>query len=291
LIMMTMRSTLQTGKNLLKNAAILSYNLDAELLMMHAMEARGREAIFLQATEEISPELYENFMALIMRRSCHEPISYITGKKEFWSLTFDVTKDVLIPRPDSELIIEEAMKHLDPALPIDILDLGTGSGCLIISLLHEYRTARGVGCDISEAALSVAKQNAQLIEPSTRLELRISDWFSAIEPEEKFHLIVSNPPYITVQEMEGLQLDVRNFEPHLALTDGADGMRHYRAIIERLTQHLHENGVVLFECGRFKHNEVAAMLQTALPHHTITIIENMVVKAVPPQDERLGETV
>lgn len=180
---------------------------------------------------------------LVARRACHEPFSHISGRRAFWNHDFFVSADVLDPRPDTETLVEAAL-----SLPFDrVLDLGTGSGCIICSLLAERRSTTGVGADISPKALAVAARNAEITETSSRLTLLESDWFSAIEG--RFDLITSNPPYITEAAYAELDPTVQKFEPRIALTPGGDGLAPYHLIAEQGGAHLSEDGYALLEIG------------------------------------------
>lgn len=173
------------------------------------------------------------FARWIERRATHEPICYIIGVREFWSMDFEVSPAVLIPRPDSETLVEEALRIFKSSPPGRIIDLGTGSGCLIISLLTEWKESRGVAVDISPDALAVARRNAQRHGVADRLEFVEGDLAGPFEG--RFDLVISNPPYIADKVVDSLDLDVRGFEPHLALKGGPDGLD----VIRRLGQALH----------------------------------------------------
>jgi len=197
------------------------------------------------------------FQAYVARRANREPMAHITGGRYFWNHRFKVTPDVLDPRPDTETLVELALSD-----PLErVLDLGTGSGCIVISLLADRMTATGVGTDISEKALAVAGENAHMAEVDSILELKRSDWFSAITGQ--FDLIVSNPPYISTDEMVHLQPEVRNFEPHEALTDGADGLSAYRFIAAGAPHHLTPGGRLLVEIGFGQAQAVKTIFQGA----------------------------
>ncbi|MEP3392860.1 MAG: peptide chain release factor N(5)-glutamine methyltransferase [Litoreibacter sp.] len=193
--------------------------------------------------EALAIEQGRDFEELVARRATHEPFSHIKGRRAFWNHDFVVTADVLDPRPDTETLVEAAL-----SLPFDtVLDLGTGSGCIICSLLAERTTTRGVGADISPEALSVAARNAVVTETLDRLELVESDWFGAIEG--RFDLITSNPPYITEEAYNELDPTVQRFEPRIALTPGGDGLAPYRLIARDGAAYLADDGYVLLEIG------------------------------------------
>jgi release factor glutamine methyltransferase len=193
------------------------------------------------------------FQVLVGRRASSEPLSHLLGYRDFYKHRFVVTADVLDPRPDTETLIEAAL-----AVPFTrVLDLGTGSGCILLSLLAERRDSVGKGTDLSDAALAVAGQNAEALGVMDRVSFAVSDWFDAVEGA--FDLIVSNPPYIALDEMAGLQADVRDHEPRMALTDEADGLTCYRAIVAGAPAYLAENGYLMVEIGPTQADAVSAM--------------------------------
>ncbi|MFO1260615.1 MAG: peptide chain release factor N(5)-glutamine methyltransferase [Sphingomonadaceae bacterium] len=226
--------------------------LDAELLMAHAA-GMERGDLILGLRDMEAPE---GFTALVERRLAHEPVSHIIGTRDFWTLTLNVTPHVLTPRPDSETLIEAAVAHFAGTTgPRRILDLGTGSGALLLAALSEWPAATGLGIDISAAALDVARCNAERCDLSDRAELRIGNWFEGID--ECFDLILANPPYIATDAM--LPRDVAEYEPHLALFAGADGLDAYRILAPALSAHLALGGMAAVEIG-FDQGETAAVL-------------------------------
>lgn len=200
------------------------------------------------------------FEAFIARREKREPVAYILGRKEFWSLDFGVSPAVLIPRPDSETLVETALKELKQTSPQRILDLGTGSGCLLIALLTEYPSATGVGIDISPAALAVATRNATRHAPG-RAHFIEADF--ANPPAERFDLIVSNPPYIADAEIARLDPDVRDHEPHLALAAGPRGLDQIARLAPTLRDALKPTGLALVEIGHDQGESAAETLRQA----------------------------
>jgi release factor glutamine methyltransferase len=207
------------------------------------------------------------FESFVCRRLAHEPVAYIVGHKEFWSLDFEVGAGALIPRPETETLIEHALRELpDRTHPYRILDLGTGSGCLLMSLLREFPNATSVGIDSSDAALSWAKRNVARHGLGERCELSNLDW---AEVDGHFDLIVSNPPYIPTADIAGLQPDVRDFEPKEALDGGPDGLAAYRAIAPVLKRNLRVHGLALLEIGAGQHQMVEKIMGTeGLPTRT-----------------------
>lgn len=195
----------------------------------------------------------DTFDALVARRAAHEPLSHLLGYRDFYKHRFNVTSDVLDPRPDTETLIEAAL-----AVPFaTVLDLGTGSGCILLSLLAERRDAEGTGTDLSDKALAVAGQNADVLGVQTQVTFVQSDWFTNVTGT--FDLIVSNPPYIAADEMAGLQPDVRDHEPRMALTDEGDGLSCYRKIIAVAPDYLTDDGYVMVEIGPTQAAAVSAM--------------------------------
>jgi release factor glutamine methyltransferase len=198
---------------------------------------------------EIPPESEKNAARIVARRLEGEPISRIFGEREFWGLRFAVTPDVLDPRPDTETLVDAALGLFRDCPPARILDLGTGSGAIIVALLHEFPAARGVAVDVSEKALAVARRNAEQNGVLDRLALRHGNWFDAVPEGATFDLIVSNPPYIPNPDLETLEKGVRNHDPILALDGGFDGFDSYKAIFSGLESRFSVNGAALFEIG------------------------------------------
>ncbi|MBP9694613.1 MAG: peptide chain release factor N(5)-glutamine methyltransferase [Alphaproteobacteria bacterium] len=193
----------------------------------------------------------------------HEPVSKILGLKGFWKDDFYVTKDVLDPRPDSELIIEKALHYCGHDYQGDVLDLGTGSGCLILSLLREWPEAKGMALDYSEKALQVAKENARRLSLEDRVIFQKSNWYSALEGTGKrFGCIISNPPYIRSSDIVGLSEKVKRFDPLLALDGGADGLDPYRILLQDLALYLEPDGYLILECGYDQARDIAILVST-----------------------------
>ena len=228
--------------------------LDAELLMAEALDCT-RSDMFLRRMRDPEPASYA---ALVARRAAHEPVAYIRGYQEFFGLGFRVTPDVLIPRGDSEVLVEAALTARPDARRV--LDLGTGSGALLLSVLHELPKAQGLGIDRSVTALSVATGNARALGLAERAELRLGDWTQDSWDADlgTFDLILANPPY--VEEAADLDASVRGYEPAGALFAGADGLDDYRILLPRLPQLLAPHGVALVEIG---HRQAAAVTAIA----------------------------
>jgi release factor glutamine methyltransferase len=221
--------------------------LDAEVLARHVLD--WDRATLVARWRETAPESFdERFQPLITRRASREPVAYITGHREFWDLDFEVTPDVLIPRPETELIIEEALRHArEGCLPREIVDVGTGSGCIAVALAHELPFARVTGTDISIAALDVARRNAQRHGVARRIRFLNADLLDDVTPAD---LIVSNPPYIPAGDASGLQPEVRLHEPAAALFGGpGDGLELVRRLLAAAAAHLAEDGRLMIEFG------------------------------------------
>lgn len=230
--------------------------LDARIFVKTVFKLRDADLIVgadraATATEQAALE------AMIERRLAGEPVSRILGTREFWGLSFVVTPDVLDPRPDTETIVQAAVTEMSAQPPATILDLGTGSGCLIIALLTEFPQARGVAVDASAEALAVAEMNARALGVVDRITFIHGSWFEKVG--ESFDLIVSNPPYIPAKDIESLAPEVRNHDPILALTDGADGYDAYRSIVREINFHLNPGGLCYLEVG-FEQGENVARL-------------------------------
>lgn len=224
--------------------------LDAELLLAHALGI-SREALLLGGSRPV-PAAFETFLA---RRLAHEPIAYITGHKAFWTLDLAVTPDVLIPRPDSEILIEAAIKHFGSRSPSTILDLGTGSGALLLAALDQWPTAHGLGVDRSEAALAVAQANAERLGSADRARFGHGDWAAGLDGP--FDLILCNPPY--VESDAELPPQVARHEPAGALFAGPDGLDDYRRVLPQLAPILAPSGGVCLEIGSAQAETVCSL--------------------------------
>ncbi len=235
---------------------------DAKVLLAHSL---GKQKTFLIAYPEfeLTDEQQKRFRGAIERRAGREPLQHILGRQEFYGRDFRVSPDVLIPRPETEAIVELAVSFLPDRLEPRFLDIGTGSGCIAVSIAAELPTARGVATDISPAALAVARENADKHGVADRLSFIESDLFGpAVEGE--FDLIASNPPYIPLEEFRGLEPEVREFEPRSALTDEGDGLAIIRKIITTAPHHLKPGGRLLIEIGFGQSESVAAMIDRTI---------------------------
>ena len=246
----TIALALVEAAQILRRAGVAESRREAASLLEH-VTGRDRTFLITSAETALAPEDVRRLRHLVERRAAGEPLQYITGHQEFYKLDFEVTPDVLIPRPETELLVETALDLLDeregPAL---VLDVGTGSGCIAVSLLHELPDARAVGADISERALRVAARNAARAGVNDRLRLVASDGLAALDPARaRFDMIVSNPPYVAEDALAGLQREVRDHEPRLALTPGGDGLRVIRALLSDAPRFLSPGGHMLLEIG------------------------------------------
>ncbi len=246
---------------LLRRAGLAEARRDAATLLAHLI---GRDQTYLitHAERDLAGTDVTRYRAFIERRATGEPLQYITGHQEFFNLDFKVTNAVLIPRPETELLVETALELLKSSGPTPVIcDAGTGTGCIIISLLHERPDARGVGLDISPLALAVAAHNAARHQIETRLSLLASDCFSALDgARAQFSLIAANPPYVTEHDYNSLQREVREHEPRLALTPGGDGLGVIRRLLRDAPQFLLPGGHFLMEIGFDQHEAVREMI-------------------------------
>jgi len=235
---------------------------DARTLLSHTL-ARDHAFLIAHSDEEIDLAALALFRARIARRAAGEPVQYITGRQEFYGLVFEVSPAVLIPRPETELLVEIAVELLrETNAPPLICDVGTGSGCIPIALLHERRDARAVGLDISPEALGVAARNAARHWVGARLTLLVSDCFDALNSrDEPFTLITSNPPYIAERDILHLQREVRDHEPRRALTPGGDGLAVIRRLLSDAPRFLLPGGHLVFEIGFDQHERVAQLIE------------------------------
>jgi len=247
-------------------AGIDNVRFEARLLLAHAAGVTI-EWLIAHGGDAAPPAVAQTLRDLIARRIRREPMAYILGEREFWGLPFKVSPAVLVPRPDSETLIEAALALMPGrTAPWCIADLGVGSGCLLLTLLREFPNARGVGMDASAAALAVTQANAEALGVAARLRLVEGDWRQPDWAERlggPFDLLVSNPPYIETAAIAGLMPDVARFEPHLALDGGPDGLVAYRAIAGAAARLVVPGGQVLIEAGEGQVPEISALLLTA----------------------------
>ncbi len=268
---------LSQGAGRLTHAGIESARLDAEVLLADAL-ALSREQLMVAAAAPLRPEQAKRFEALLQRRLRREPVAYITGRREFWSLDFQVTRAVLIPRPETERLIEAALLlgvEMAWHQPLRVLDIGTGSGAIAVSLAKEMPTALIFATDISPAALAVARHNALRHGVADRIMFFAGDMLAALsEQSARFDLLVSNPPYIRRAEIAKLESEVRDWEPHGALDGGPDGLNCYRLIAAQAWRYLNPHGAVALEIDAALSSQVAALFERADRYKEVAVMQD-----------------
>ncbi|MDB4594886.1 peptide chain release factor N(5)-glutamine methyltransferase [Candidatus Pelagibacter sp.] len=254
---MNIQSALTEGLNILKKKSILSAKLDSEILMAKAL-GKKREYIILNNDKIIKEQNLEYFKKLVQERATRKPIAYLLKKKSFWNSEFYVNKNTLIPRPDTEIILEQVLKFTKNKNYLNILDIGVGSGCILLSILKERKNFYGTGIDISRNSLDICKMNVKKLHLDRRVKFFKSDVDKfAIG---KYDLIVSNPPYISRCDLKYLENDVIKFEPKLALDGGLDGLSVIRKVIKKSSELLKKNGKFILEIGFDQKNKVIKLL-------------------------------
>ncbi|HVE55399.1 MAG TPA: peptide chain release factor N(5)-glutamine methyltransferase [Pyrinomonadaceae bacterium] len=254
--------TLKKATEILQSSGIAEPRREANSLLAFAI-AKSKTFLIAHSEYELTAEEEINFQTALQRRARREPLQYITGRQEFYGLDFIVTPDVLIPRPETEMIVENSLEILKPRENSRFCEIGVGSGCISVAILHNVSTSSAVGLEVSEKALKIAKLNAQKHQVSARLDLKISDVFSRLTGE-KFDLIVSNPPYIPRRDIENLQAEVRDFEPLNALTDGGEGLSIVEKIITDAPKFLKPRGFLLIEIGFGQAEDVKQMFDAKI---------------------------
>ncbi len=247
---MTLDECLQKMRLILADAGIENPALDTRILVRQGSSFSDIDMVTNGQTP-LSNELIEKIEKMVLRRAAGEPVSRILGGREFWGHVFKVTEDTLDPRPDTETLVATALKRARAMgdRPLRILDLGTGTGCILISLLGELPNATGVGVDKNAGAVAVSCENAHAIGVADRVDFRQGDWFSTLKEEEVFDIVVSNPPYIPESDVESLAKEVKNHDPFMALSPGRTGLEAYKIILKDLKKHLVCGGYALFEIG------------------------------------------
>lgn len=254
---MNISEILKSATEILRENEIIEPRREAVSLLAFSLQ-KDKTFLVAYSNYQLSAEEESRFQNFLTRRANREPLQYIRGEQEFYGLNFIVTPAVLIPRPETELIVENAVEILREIENPRFCEVGAGSGCISISILHEIKKARAIALDILEPALKIARENAAKNFAAERLELKISDVFSVLE-NEKFDLIVSNPPYVSSEEMKTLQAEVLRFEPHTALTDGKDGFSIIEKIVSDAPHFLKPDGFLLMEIGFNQSAKVAGM--------------------------------
>jgi release factor glutamine methyltransferase len=243
----SLHDLLSSGAQLLRDAGVENPRREARLLLQHALGITPEALLGLSPREQVAAE---PFLGWIARRARHEPFAYITGRKGFWSLDLAVSPASLVPRGDTETLITALLDaYPDRNAPLSFLDLGTGSGCILLAALAEYQQAWGVGVDVHPAAASLAHANARRCNMAGRALVMAARWGDALAPQTRFDVVFSNPPYIPTSDLGGLMEEVRAHEPVRALDGGYDGLDAYRDLCARLPLLLRDNGIGIFEIG------------------------------------------
>lgn len=268
--MSTLAQQLQHARDYLAAVAGEGAALEARLLAQHAF-GLSHEEMLRDWQLPVDDAALQTFDALLARRLRHEPVSQILGQRAFWKDMFFVSADVLTPRPDSETLIEALLRHRpDRMQPYRMLDLGTGSGALLLSALREYPQAEGVAVDLSPAALAVACRNTEALGLASRVSLRAGDWCNPLDKTDAFAIVMSNPPYVARAAIAALDEDVKGYEPHLALDGGDDGLDAYRTIFSTIGRHLLDGALLLVEVGQGQAVDVVALGKQAGLRHEET---------------------
>jgi release factor glutamine methyltransferase len=261
----TLGTLMKEGVAALTAAGIENARMDTRILLARAAGVDGGR-ISAWPEEEVSAEKTAIFRNMLTRRIGYEPVGRILGERDFWRHTFKLAPDTLEPRPDSETLVEWAIDFLEDKEAPNIVDFGTGTGCLLLSALGDLPGSSGIGLDISEGAIACARDNAKALDLDAEVEFRVSDWDSALTDAERatgFDLVMSNPPYITRDEMETLSPEVQKFDPRRALTDEGDGLAAYRLLSQVAFDLAKPGGFVIFEIGRGQERDVGQLLVEA----------------------------
>ena len=254
---MNLENTIKKASQILKNNNICTHELDAEIILSDVMGVK-REFVITNNKVTISKKIMQKYETAIKRRIKNEPVAYIVGKKEFWSEDFLVNKATLVPRPETELLIYKVVNFFKNKR-INILDIGTGSGCILLSILKELPLSRGIGIDISPKAIQIAKTNSMNLNLFNRSKFKVSDMNKY--NLGKYDLIVSNPPYISSKNIKNLSKDIIDFEPRIALDGGVDGLDLIKKVIYKSRHLLKQNGLLALEIGRDQYIRVYRILR------------------------------
>lgn len=254
---MILETTIKNASKIMKNHNIISHQLDAEVILSNLMKV-NREFLIINNHINVPKNIINKYDFAIKRRIKGEPVAYIIGEKEFWSETFKVNKGTLVPRPETELLIYKVVSFFK-SKKINILDIGTGSGCILLSILKELNFSRGIGIDISAEAIRVAKSNSKLLNLTSRSKFNVFDLSNF--NFGKFDLIVSNPPYIRDQDIKKLSRDILNYEPRIALKGGIDGLDLIKKVVYKSSSLLKKNGLLAIEIGNDQYKKVSFILK------------------------------
>ena len=254
---MNIQSAINEGTTILKNSFIKTFKLDTEILMAKALGS-NREYIILNNKKILNDVSLDYFKRLIKERARGKPIAYIINKKFFWNYEFYINKNTLIPRPDTEIIIEESLKLTKYKDKINVLDIGVGSGCILLTFLKERKNSYGTGIDISKKSIDISKINAKNLNVESRVKFYKTDIDKFAKG--KYDLVISNPPYIKSCDLKYLERDVINFEPKLALDGGLDGLSKIRKVINKSSELIKKNGKFVLEIGFNQKNKVIKLL-------------------------------
>ena len=267
----TILSTLQWTADFFRRQGVPSARSTAEVLLSHCL-ACERIDLYLRYDQPLQADELARFKTLIQRRQRREPDAYIIGRREFWSLLFQVNPDVLIPRPETECLVETALARQPAHDPIEVLELGTGSGAVCVALAHERPSWRIKATDISDKALDIARRNADHLLGDHRISFLKGSWFEPLgEYRHFFDLVVSNPPYIVHKDLDGLAPEVSRFEPTIALDGGGDGLSCLKHIIQTAPDYLKPEGLLILEIGHDQAAAVTALGRRGGAYRTIDI--------------------
>jgi len=255
---MNIENILDKASKQLNSLNINNANLDCEVLLSNTI-SKDREYLILNLKQNLDKKYIDFFYNLIERRKKGEPVAYLINKKEFWKETFYVNKDVLIPRPDTEHLIEEVIKYTDEDSKLHILDIGTGSGCILLSILSERKKFNGTGIDISKKSINISRYNAKKLKLNNRTKFYVSDVDNFLIG--KYDIVISNPPYIKNLSLKYLDRDVINFEPKLALDGGKDGFSEIIKVINKSSALIKKNGTFIMEIGYNQKSKAIQMLK------------------------------
>ncbi len=254
----TLRSCINDGEKALLEAKIDTARLDAELLLCHAL-GQNRAFILTHFNESVAENILESYKCLIQRREKREPVAYITGEKEFYSLNFKVTKDTLIPRPETETLVDTVLKFYGTGTKINVLDIGTGTGAIAVAIVRHRPLWKITAVDISDKAIDVAQKNSKANGVDKQINFKVSDLYQSCV-NKKFDIIISNPPYIPDGD-KNVSPEAELYEPKRALYSGSDGLDVIERIIHEATDHLAKNGKLIFEIGDGQDMAIASLIE------------------------------